>query len=61
MVLHEVKEAEITQKEINSECRTLAYTGIILTILSLVMVKFLHYRNKNSSDLWQKQMKEYTF
>ena len=44
--LHQVKEigAEITQKEINSECRTLAYIGITLTILSLAMVTFLHYR-----------------
>ena len=46
MVLHQVKEvgAELTQEEINSECRTLAYMGIILTILGLVMVKILHYR-----------------
>ena len=28
----------------NSECRTLAYIGIILTILNLVLVTFLHYR-----------------
>ena len=32
------------QKEINSGCKILAYIGIILTILSLVMVTFLHYR-----------------
>ena len=46
MVLHLAKEvsAEITQKEINSECRTLAYVGIILTILGLAMVTILHYR-----------------
>ena len=44
--LHQVKEvgAEVTQKEINSECRTLAYIGITLTILSLAMVTFLLYR-----------------
>ena len=35
---------EVTQKEINSECRTLAYIGITLTIFSLAMVTFLHYR-----------------
>ena len=35
---------EVTQKKINSECRTLAYIGIILTILSLAMVTILHYR-----------------
>ena len=34
----------VTQKEINSECRTLVYIGIILTILGLVMVTILHYR-----------------
>ena len=45
MVLHQVKEVgAVTQKEINSECRTLAYIGIILTILGLVMVTILHYR-----------------
>ena len=36
--------AEVTQKEINSECRALAHIGITLTILSLAMVTFLHYR-----------------
>ena len=46
LVLHQVKEVceEVTQKEINSECRTLACIGITLTILSLAMVTFLHYR-----------------
>ena len=32
------------QKEINSECRTLAYICLVLTILGLVMVTILHYR-----------------
>ena len=45
LVLHQVKEEGIvTQNEINSECRTLAYTRIILMILGLVMVTNLHYR-----------------
>ena len=46
LVLHQVKEvgAEVTEKEINSECGTLAYIGITLTILHLAMVTFLHYR-----------------
>ena len=46
LVLHQVKEVgtEVNQKEINSECKTLAYIGIILTILSLAMVTILHYR-----------------
>ena len=45
LVLHHVKEVgAVTQKESNSECRTLAYMGIVLTILGLVMITFLHYR-----------------
>ena len=45
LVLHQVKEVGIVkQKEINSECRTLAYVGIILIILGLDMVTILHYR-----------------
>ena len=43
LVLHKVKQV-LTQKEISSECRTLACIGIILTIISLAMVTFLHYR-----------------
>ena len=40
-----VKEvAAVMQKEINSECRTLAYISLVLTILALVMVAILHYR-----------------
>ena len=45
LVLHQVKEVgTVTQKEINSEYRTLAYIGIVLTILGLVMITILHYR-----------------
>ena len=44
LVLHQVKEVSVISKETNSECKTLAYTGIILTILSLIIVMFLHYR-----------------
>ena len=44
LVLHEVKEVGAISKESNSECTTLAYIGIILTILSLIIVMFLHYR-----------------
>ena len=44
LVLHQVKEVGITSGETNSECTTLAYIGIILTILSLITVTFLHYR-----------------
>ena len=43
--LHQVKEVGAVMKtEINSECRTLTYIGIILTILGLVMGTILHYR-----------------
>ena len=39
LVLHQAEEVgAVTQKEVNSEYRTLAYIGIILTILGLVMV-----------------------
>ena len=45
LVLHEVKEVgTVIQKEINSECKTLAYISLVLTILGLVMVAILHYR-----------------
>ena len=50
LVLHQVKEVgAVTQKEINSECRTLSCISIVLTILGLVMVTFLHYKNSKSS------------
>ena len=46
LILHKIKEVEANSsfKDTNSECRTLAYVGIILTILSLIFVTFLHYR-----------------
>ena len=46
LVLHQVKEVgtEITEEEINSECKTLAYIGIILAILGLATVTVLPYR-----------------
>ena len=45
LVLHQVKEVgAVTQNEITSECRTLAYISLVLTILGLVMVAILHYR-----------------
>ena len=44
LVLQQVKEVGAEMQQTNSECRTLAYIGIILTILSLVLVTFLHYR-----------------
>ena len=45
LVLHQVKEVgTVTQKEINTECKTLTCISLALTILGLVMVAILHYR-----------------
>ena len=44
LVLHQVKEVGTSSRETNSECTTLAYIGIILTILRLIIVTYLHYR-----------------
>ena len=44
LVLHQAKEVGTTSGETNSECTTLAFIGIILTILSLIISMFLHYR-----------------
>ena len=43
LVLQQVKEVSATSGETNSESKTLAYIGIILTIISLIIVTFLHY------------------
>ena len=46
LVIHQVKEEGTisgSSGETNSECKTLAYIGITLTILSLITVTFLHY------------------
>ena len=32
------------KKEINTECKTLTYISLVLTVLGLVMVAILHYR-----------------
>ena len=44
LILHKIKEASSSSKDTNSKCKTLAYIGIILTVLSLIIVIFLHYR-----------------
>ena len=46
LILYKIKEVEANSSSegINSECKTLAYIGIILTILSLIIATFLHYR-----------------
>ena len=47
LVLYQAKEVGTTARETHSECTTLAYMGIILTILSLIIVTFLHYRKSS--------------
>ena len=46
LVLHKIKEVEANSnlEGTNYECRTLAYVGMILTVLSMIIVTFLHYR-----------------
>ena len=46
LILHNIKEVEAnsSSRETSSECKTLSYIGIILTVLSLIIVTFLHYR-----------------
>ena len=44
LILHKMKDIEASSNKTNSECKTLAYIGIILTLLSLIIVTFLHYR-----------------
>ena len=44
LILYKIKEVEASSKETNSECKTLAYIGIILTVLRLIIITFLHYR-----------------
>ena len=40
LIVHKIKSAEASSNESNSECKTLAYIGITLTILSLIIVTF---------------------
>ena len=48
LILYKTKEVEANSNpnpEINNyECRTLAYVGMILTVLSMITIIFLHYR-----------------
>ena len=45
LILHKIKEVEANSnsEETNSRCRTLTYVGVILTVLSMLIVIFLHY------------------
>ena len=42
LILHKIKEVEANSnpEETNYECRTLAYEGIILTVLCMIIVKY---------------------
>ena len=46
LILHKAKEvqAKLTTETNNPECGSLAYIGMTLTILSIAVVIFLHYR-----------------
>ena len=46
LILHKIKEVEAnpSSEKTNFKCRTLAYIGIILTVVSVIIVIFLHYR-----------------
>ena len=46
IILHKIEEVEANSNPegTNYECRTLAYIGIFLTVLSLIIITFLHYR-----------------
>ena len=48
LILHKIKEVEANSNPYpetdNYDCRTLAYVGIILTVLSMIIVIFLHDR-----------------
>ena len=48
LILHKRKEMQTNSnpnpETNNYECRPLAYVGIILTVLSMIIVMFLHYR-----------------
>ena len=53
LILHKTKQVEANSdsnpETNNYECRTLAHVGIILTVLSTIIVMFLHYRRSRLS------------
>ena len=60
LILHKTKEVEAnsnSNSETNNyECRTLAYIGMVLTVLSMITVIFLHYRKSNYVEDIDSQM-----
>ena len=64
LVQQQVKEVgTVMQKEINPECKTLAYISLVLTILGLVMVAILHYRKSKlyKGHIFSNAVKSMTF
>ena len=59
LVLHHIKEVGVisgSARDTNSECTTLAYIGITLTILSLIIVMFYTIEKQNSVKVTDFQM-----
>ena len=45
LVMQQIKEiGEVTQEEINTECKFMTYISLALTVFSLVMVAILHFK-----------------
>ena len=55
LILHKIKEVEAnsTSDGTNSEYKTLVYMGIILTVLSLIIVTYLHYRKSRLCKVYK--------
>ena len=52
LALHQIKEVSANSRGTNpTECTTLAYIGIILTILSLILVTYLHFRHQDCAKV----------
>ena len=60
LILHKIKEVEANSNSnpetSNYECRTLVYIGIILTVLSPIIVMFLHYRKSEDTNFQMQQI-----
>ena len=51
LALHQIKEVSANSRKTNpAECTTLAYIGISLTILSLILVTYLHFTSDTSEN-----------
>ena len=55
--LHHIEElGTVTQKDINTECKTLTYIGLVVTILGLAMLQFCITENQNYAGEVHSQM-----